>query len=219
MADILIVEDHPIVVEGLIKILNSDKNPYHCFVAESGADCLGKLKNFQPSLILLDINLPDMSGIDLCKLIVTKYPGVKIIALSSFSEQSIIKSMLKNGASGYLIKNSGDDEILDAVKIVLSGKKLPQPEFDDCHNGKSTNENRPFITPREREVLHMIADGFTNHEIAEKMFISQLTVDSHRKNLLLKLDACNSAVLVRKGIEKGLIIIKSPIKTSPDTSI
>jgi DNA-binding NarL/FixJ family response regulator len=219
MADILIVEDHPIVVEGLIKILNSDKNAYHCFVAESGADCLGKLKNFQPSLILLDINLPDMSGIDLCKLIVAKYPGVKILALSSFSEQSIIRSMLKNGASGYLIKNSGDDEILDAVKVVLSGKKLPQPELDDCHNGKNNIENRPFISPREREVLQMIADGFTNHEIAEKMFISQLTVDSHRKNLLLKLDACNSAVLVRKGIEKGLIIIRSPIKTSPGTSI
>jgi DNA-binding NarL/FixJ family response regulator len=207
MTDILIVEDHPIVVEGLIKIFGC-RNGYKCFVAETGKACMESLNAMHPSLVMLDINLPDMSGLEVCKAITSKFPLVKILIFSSNSERSIIKSMLKNGASGYLNKSASDDDIIHAVEAVLAGKKLSCPDEDECLEGRRKSDCTFFITPREREFLQMIADGFTNHEISEKMFISQLTVDSHRKNLLLKLDAKNTAALIKKGIEKGIIMIR-----------
>jgi DNA-binding NarL/FixJ family response regulator len=207
MNDILIVEDHPIVVKGLIKIFGS-RNGYKCFVAETGSACMESLNAMQPSLVMLDINLPDMSGLEVCKAISSKYPLVKILVFSSNSERSIIKSMFKNGASGYLNKSASDDKIIYTVDAILAGNKLRCPDDDECSEGRKKTDCTFFITPREREVLQMIADGFTNHEISARMFISQLTVDSHRKNLLLKFDARNTAALIKKGIEKGIIMIR-----------
>jgi len=166
------------------------------------------LESFSTFCYTPDINLPDLSGMDLCKTILSEYSSMKILALSSFTDRSIIKMMLKMGAYGYLIKNASDDEILKAVKTVIEGKKVPLNSNHLTQEEMNSHADLPYITAREREVLQLIAEGLTNNAIAEKIFVSPLTVDSHRKNLLLKLGAANTAVLVKIGIEKGFISFK-----------
>lgn len=204
MSEILIVEDHPVVAEGLQKLLAENKICTKCPVAGTGKECLDILKNYTPGLIFLDINLPDVSGIDLCKTILKEYKGIKIIALSSFGSRSFIEKIMENGASGYLVKNSDSEEILAAINAVSNGEKY------FCSTSKNILKNKaddgvPILTRREQEVLKLISDGLTNNEIAEKMFISHLTVDSHRKNLLTKLGAKNTASLVKIAMLHNLI--------------
>lgn len=202
--EILVVEDHPVVAEGLQKFLTDNGLCTSCPVAQTGKDCLTILENYTPEIIFLDINLPDISGIDLCKTILGKHPSVKVLALSSFGSRSFIKKIIENGAKGYLLKNSDSEEILSAIKQVQDGKTY----FSETV--KAILENRadggvPILTRREQEVLKYITDGLTNNDIAEKMFVSPLTVDSHRKNLLLKLGAKNTAMLVKIAITHDLI--------------
>lgn len=202
--DILIVDDHPVVAEGLKKLLSDSGITTKCLVSYSVKECLDVLNFFVPSLILLDINLPDGSGVDLCKIITAKYPEIRIIALTSFSQRSYITRMMDNGASGYLLKNSSEEEILTALKEVESGKKFYGFEVSEILKTEPGINNN-LLTRREIEVLNLIANGYTNQEIAEKAFISAHTVDSHRKNLLLKIGAKNTAELVKIAIQKGLI--------------
>jgi DNA-binding NarL/FixJ family response regulator len=205
MIQVLIIDDHPVVVEGLQKLFCQKGKKYSSTIAFSVADCLKVLKVFIPDIVLLDINLPDGNGIDLCKTILQLCPNAKIIALSSFSECSYISRMMNNGAKGYLLKNSTEEEIFEAIDEVLAGKVYLGFEVSDILKNVHQNQEHPILTRRETEVLKLIADGFTNPEIAEKLFISSQTVDSHRKNLLMKLDARNTAALVKIGITQGLI--------------
>jgi Response regulator containing a CheY-like receiver domain and an HTH DNA-binding domain len=203
MANILIVEDHPVVVEGLQKLLCDKGITPECLIAYTVKECLHILKSYTPDLILLDYNLPDGNGIDLCKTILSKIPSIKILAISSYKEQSLVKRMIDNGAMGYVLKNASEDEIIEAVTIVLSGKKYMCEETQNILDGK--NNNSSILTRREIEVLKYISDGFTNPEIAEKLFISPLTVDSHRKNLILKLNAKNTASLITIAFQNGYL--------------
>ncbi len=203
MSNILIVEDHPVVVEGLQKLLADKKIALKCIVAYSAKECLKAINSFEPDLVLLDYSLPDGNGIDLCKIILAKYPKSKILAISSFREQSLVKRMVDNGALGFVLKNASENEIIEAIQTVLSGKQYLGSEIIEILKGKENNN--PILTRRELEVLKHIADGFTNTEIAEKLFISPLTVDSHRKNLIIKLDAKNTASLIKIAIQKGFI--------------
>lgn len=205
MIDVLIVEDHPVVVEGLKKLLLESGLAKLCVTASSGKECLTYLKNYSPDIVLLDINLPDINGIDLCKTMKTEYSTLKILAISSFSQRSYIVRMMENGALGYVLKNSSEEEILDAINDVVNGIKHLGYEVNEILNKSKNNDNFPLLSRRETEVLTFIADGFTNQEIAIKMFISPLTVDSHRKNLLMKLNARNTAALIKIAICKGLI--------------
>jgi DNA-binding NarL/FixJ family response regulator len=202
--DILIVEDHPVVAEGLQKLLAENGICTICPVAQTGHECLEILKNFVPEFIFMDINLPDMSGIDLCKTVLSKFPKIQIVALSSFSSRSFIENILQNGARGYLLKNSDGEEIISAINKVRQGEIFLNGEIKDILDGKS-DDNLPILTRREKEVLKLISDGLTNNEIAEKIFISPLTVDSHRKNLLLKLEAKNTAALVKIAMLHNMI--------------
>jgi DNA-binding NarL/FixJ family response regulator len=204
MLEILIVEDHPVVAEGLQKLLADNNICTKCPVAGTGKECMDILKNYTPEIIFLDINLPDVSGIDLCKTILKESKSIKVIALSSFGSRSFIEKIVENGASGYLVKNSDSEEILSAITAVKNGEKYY------CTTSKNILKNKaddgvPILTRREQEVLRMISDGLTNNEIAEKMFISPLTVDSHRKNLLTKLGAKNTASLVKIAMQHDLI--------------
>lgn len=203
MSNILIVEDHPVVVEGLQKLLRDKGITSDCIVANTVEECLLTLKAFSPDLILLDYNLPDGNGLDLCKTIVNMKPLMKILAISSYKEQSLVKQMMENGAMGYILKNASEDEIIEAVTTVLLGKKYMCEETQNILDGK--NSSSSILTRRELEVLKYISDGFTNPEIAEKLFISPLTVDSHRKNLILKLDAKNTASLIKIAFQNGYL--------------
>ena len=203
MIKILIVDDHPVVAEGLRKLIQDSKIAEVIGVAGSGKACMDFLKWEKPDIIFLDINLPDASGLDLCKTIKEKNPAQKILALTTFNERSVVLKMMENGADGYILKNSESDEILEAIKEINAGNKFLAVEVEAILKKKT--DGGMILTRREKEVLNLIADGLTNQEIAEKLFISPLTVDSHTKNLITKLSARNSASLIKLAVEKGLI--------------
>jgi DNA-binding NarL/FixJ family response regulator len=200
---LIIVEDHPVVVEGLKLMFNSSGNYLVEGVAGTGKECLQLLKWIKPDVLLLDINLPDTSGIDLCKLILEKYPEQKVLALTTYNERVFIQQMLDNGAYGYVLKNASSDEIMEGVAEVHKGNRYLCSESENLL--KKSQENELMITRRESGVLKLLAEGFTNLEIAEKLFISPLTVDSHRKNLIVKLQARNTASLIKIASDKGLV--------------
>lgn len=203
MPTVFIIDDHPVVVEGIRRLIENSGEARVIGVAGTGKACLDFLKWEKPDVILLDINLPDISGIDLCKTIKAKHKDAKVLALTTFRERSCITNMMKNGADGYLLKNSDTDEIITAISEVYKGNKYLCDDARELLDKPSSNEI--LITNREKEVLRYIADGHTNLEIAEMLFISPLTVDSHRKNLITKLEARNTASLIKIALERGVI--------------
>lgn len=201
---IFITDDHYIIVEGIHSLLHNEKGIEWMGHAMSAASCLAFLQLHQPDVILMDINLPDKSGIDLCKEVKAKYPSLHIIGLSSFNQQSFIQKMMDNGASGYVLKNATQEELTEAIQTVMSGEKFLSMEAAATIK-KNEDSKIPILTRREKEVLALIADGLTNGEIGEKLFISTTTVDTHRKNLLTKFEAKNTATLIRMAAHYVLI--------------
>lgn len=200
---IFIVDDHYMVIEGLRSLLQNEKDIEWTGHAMNAASCLAFLKKQQPDVILMDINLPDKNGIDLCKEVKEMYPSIFIIGLSTFNQQSFIQKMIDNGASGYVLKNATREELKKAIETVIHAKMyLSKDASQALRNEKATDI---VLTRREKEVLELIADGMTNAEIAQKLFISIATVDTHRTNLLTKLDAKNAASLVRIASQLRLI--------------
>lgn len=200
---LLIVDDHRILVAGLKKLFENSATVQVTGVAFSGKECRSAIIKELPDVILLDINLPDASGIDLCKEIKSQHPEIKIVALSSFNEYAIVRRMLENGASGYVVKNAMPEEIKMSVEIAANNASFLCEEIDLLMRKRS--KNPIWLTPREKELLKLIVDGFTNHEIAEKMFLGVETINSYRKNLLIKLGAKNTAILVRMALEEKLV--------------
>lgn len=197
------MDDHKILVEGLKKLVDNSGFARTTAVSYTGKDCLWKLNFQQPQVILLDINLPDWSGIDLCNVIKEKYPQVKVVALTSYSEYSIVRQMLENGASGYIIKNAMPEEILLGLQAVTNNETFLCEEIDLLMNKRSLEQI--WLTPREKVLLKYIVDGYTNPEIAEQMFLAVDTINNYRKKLLCKLNARNTAVLVRIALEQKLV--------------
>ncbi|MEA4850207.1 MAG: response regulator transcription factor [Paludibacter sp.] len=200
---LLIVDDHRILVAGLKKLFENSATVQVTDVAFSGKECRSAIIKELPDVILLDINLPDASGIDLCKEIKSQHPEIKIVALSSFNEYAIVRRMLENGASGYVVKNAMPEEIKMSVEMAANNASFLCEEIDLLMRKRS--KNPIWLTPREKELLKLIVDGFTNHEIAEKMFLGVETINSYRKNLLIKLGAKNTAILVRMALEEKLV--------------
>ena len=168
-------------------------------------DCNHSWANWK--ILKLDINLPDVSGIDLCRKIRKDFPEIKILGISTFSDRSYISRMIENGAAGYLMKSASAGQIAEAIETVLNGKMYVSVSMEHVLRPLSVTApgNLAVLTKREKEILGLIAEGLTNNQIAEKLFISQLTVDSHRKNLLTKLNVNNTASLIRVAMEQGLI--------------
>jgi DNA-binding NarL/FixJ family response regulator len=195
-AKVFITDDHYMIVEGIRSLLQHENDIEWVGHAMNAASCMAFLQRQQPDVILMDINLPDKSGIDLCKEVKTKFPDIHILGLSSFNQQSFIQKMMDNGASGYILKNATREELTEAIRTVMLGNKYLS---DEAAATVERNEDSkiPVITRREKEVLALIAEGFTNNEIADKLFISTTTVDTHRKNLLAKFEVKNTATLIR----------------------
>jgi DNA-binding NarL/FixJ family response regulator len=200
---VFIVDDHYMVIEGIRSLLQLEKSIEWTGHATNAASCLAFLKNQQPDVILMDINLPDKSGIDLCAEVVKLYPSIFIIGLSTFNQQSFIQRMLENGAAGYVLKNASQEELMEGINTVMKGKQYLSHEAAGAI--QNTHNKIPVLTRREKEVLELIAEGLTNHEIADKLFVAVTTVDSHRKNLLAKFDAKNIAMLVKSAVKLQLI--------------
>lgn len=192
------------VIEGIHAMLQNEPDIEWVGHATNAASCLAFLKRQQPDLILMDIGLPDKNGIDLCKEVLSKYPAIRIIGLSTYNQRSYIEKMMENGALGYLLKNAGKEEILKGIGMAMQHKKYMSHQAALAIRNDDENEI-PVLTRREKEVLELIAAGNTNQEIADKLFISYSTVDTHRTNLLLKFKAKNVAVLINFASRYGFL--------------
>ncbi len=201
---VFIVDDHYMVIEGIRSLLQNESGIEWVGHASNADSCMAFLRQQLPDVILMDINLPDKNGIELCKEVRQLYPSVFIIGLSTFNQQSFIQKMMENGASGYVLKNATQEELMEAIKAVSNGKTYFSDEAALSLRKNNAGET-PVLTRREKEVLELIADGMTNNEIAAKLFISVTTVDTHRKNLLAKFDARNIASLIKSAMQMQLI--------------
>lgn len=200
---VIIVDDHPIVVEGLRSLLQHKPEITILNSFINGKDVLPYLSEHPADVVLLDINLPDISGIELCRQIKQNYPQTKVLALSNHSEHSMIAQMLQSGASGYLLKNAPADELLKAieevtVKTVFLSSEVQRVLLDAY---STTQDTIPVLTRRELEILRWLADGQTTNAIADKLFISPLTVETHRRNLMQKFEVNNVAALIKKAVD------------------
>jgi DNA-binding NarL/FixJ family response regulator len=209
MIQVAITDDHTIVTEGIKTMLKTSKEIAIIQSFENLKDTFSNLVS-SVEVLLLDINLPDGNGIVACKELQKSKPNLKIIALTNFEDSVFIKQVLKNGAMGYLLKNTSKNELTQAIISVHQGiRYLPKKISDILLNDAIGNENLtyfiPKITIREKEILTLIIQEFTTDEIALHLFLSKKTIETHRSNLIQKLGVKNVAGLVRVAIEKGLI--------------
>lgn len=204
-----IADDHLLVIQGIRAMLGSG-NFQVIFSAVNGKDLLEHLSENQPDVLLLDIQMPDVNGVDLCSTITKCYPEIKIIALTNMDESHYVKQMIRNGASGYLLKNVDQLTMINAIEEVMIGNQyldhqIRQNIMDEMLLGKKRSVQQVELTKRELEILGLIAKEFSNNEIAEKLFISLRTVQTHRLNISQKLNAKNLVTLVKEAYRRGLI--------------
>ncbi|MFW5656479.1 MAG: response regulator [Bacteroidota bacterium] len=203
MIPVMIVEDHPLVTEGLINVINKAEGLELKGIAMKGRDCISLLPDFQQGVILMDIKLPDISGIELCKEVKKRNKALKIVALTTYNQQYYVNSMIENGALGYVLKNAEPHEIIEAILCASENKHFFSKEV--MKQIRHQEQHAIYLSKREIEVLKLIAEGLTNSQIAEKLFVSPLTIDSHRKNLILKTGTKNTASLIKFAVEEGYI--------------
>ncbi|HHH49748.1 MAG TPA: response regulator transcription factor [Saprospiraceae bacterium] len=207
---VFIIDDHKMIIDGLQLMLQEENNIILSGWALSGQEAIEKLKECDTDVVLLDINMPEMNGIDTCKLLLKQNPDLKIIAITMHKESSLIKLMLSSGAKGYVLKNAGQEEVLEAILTVYQGKMYLDDTVNEivltnmANNTKKTKSPFPSLSRREKEVLHLILDEYTTQEIANQLFISFGTVETHRRNMLIKLGARNTAGLVKIALEYEL---------------
>lgn len=203
--NVLIVDDHPMVLEGMRSMLAQIKFVTISGTAVNAYEAVNKIKTTSPDIVITDINMPEISGIELAVKIKTEFPAVKVIAMSTFKERSYISQMIQSGASGYLVKSASKEEIEEAILSVYEGKLYLSLDTNLSTEEKQDIGKVPVISSREKEVLELIADGLTNPQIAAKLFISLHTVDSHRKNLLTKFGTNNTASLIKLASKHNLV--------------
>lgn len=209
MVKIIICDDHELFIHGVARVLQEDPDIKIIDTALNGNDLLEKLSKVTPNIILLDIHMPQMDGIETAMQVKKRYPNIKIIALSMYDDATKIHKMIKAGASGYLLKNTNSKELSTAIKTVFNGEQFFKGgvlnriiEFSD----EEKEETKiALLTRREKEILKLIADGKSNQEIADFLYISIHTVHSHRKNMLKKLNLKNTPELIKIAYKNGLI--------------
>ncbi len=201
---ILLVDDHTLVLEGMRALLERIPDIQIAGTAGNAFDAIALLKKMVVDIAFVDINLPDISGIELCSKIRKEFPHTQVIALSTFKQRSYVTQMIGNGAAGYLIKSADRGEIETAIQSVLAGKMYFSNEIGN--STETINENDPpTLTKREKEIMKLIAEGKTSNEIAGKLFLSTYTVDTHRKNLLTKFEVNNTALLITMAAKYGIV--------------
>jgi DNA-binding NarL/FixJ family response regulator len=212
---VLVADDHDIVRYGICSVLNSSRDVEVIGEASTGLEAFEKYEQLLPDVILLDISMPDMNGIDATRTITSKYPGAKILILTMHLNEEYLNQVLNAGAIGYLLKNADIEEMLSGIRLVAEGRQVFSDDIARLMTEKYIRSaqsgfegkpvGKPRLTRRETEILQQIAEGKTSQEIAEILFISPRTVDTHRANLIQKLGVKNSAGLVRYAIERNLL--------------
>lgn len=217
MIDILLVDDHKIIRDGIRALLRSSEDINIVGECSDGSQVLDALKQYENvDIILMDINMAEMNGLEATEMVLQEHPDIKVVALTMYNEESYISKILKAGASGYILKNTGKQELLEAMHKVKEGGTYFSDEVTEQMMSRFMNPRKQReseapssdmverLTDREKEVLRLIATEYTNREIGEHLNVSSRTVDSHRRNLLQKLGVKNTAGLVRFALENGL---------------
>ncbi len=209
---ILLIDDHKIFTEGIASLLSNEANIQIVGDCQNSEQAKAFLQVSQADIILLDINLAGESGLELCKYISLNYPLVKILAMTMHNDESFITRMMKNGAKGYLLKNTGKAELLKAISTIVSGQTYQSPEITEIIMRSLSRQGQLEkslyqikFTRREKEVLELIAKGKTTKEIAINLFISEKTVETHRSNLFSKFDVKNVISLLKVALEYGYV--------------
>ena len=210
---VVIVEDQTIIREGLRSLLSSAREFDIVGEAGDGREAIRCIQKWKPDLVLTDLSMPRMDGMDVIETIKKQSPQTKIIALTVHREEEYVLATLKAGADGYILKEASYPELIMAIRSVLRGKHYLSPEISGklisgyLEGKKTIKTHSPWetLTKRERGILKLIAEGYKNKEIADYLYISQKTVETHRANLMRKLDLHNTAALVAFAMEKGLV--------------
>ena len=210
---IVIVEDHQILRDGLKAILNASDDLKVVGEAEDGLQAIRRIQELTPDLALLDLSMPRMDGLSVIKEIKSRNPETKIVALTMHKDEEYVLEAFRSGANGYCIKTTGHDELIVAIRSVLSGKTYVSPEISDkvlegyLETKKRFKEKTSWdtLTQREREVLKLVGEGYRNKEIADYLCISVKTVEKHRANIMQKLDLHSASALTAYAIERGLV--------------
>lgn len=208
MIRLILADDHPMIIEGICSALKTQSDFEIIKVVSNGKMLLETLSEEKADVVIMDINMPEMNGIEATQRIKTQFPDVKVIAYSQYDNKHFIKRMLKAGARAYLLKDTGASELIKAIHEVFDGTIYLGKNLPDLYQAKQKKGNGkfdPVISKRELEVLKLICAEYNTNEIADKLFISPHTVESHRSNLLIKSGARNSAGLVKWAIESDLI--------------
>jgi DNA-binding NarL/FixJ family response regulator len=202
-----IVDDHPIVIQGLKTLLQHEENLQVVGGFCNGHDLLAYIRVNQVDLVLLDITLPDINGMDLCQMIKKESVATIILIISNHTERSIIMQTIQNGASGYLLKNSSLDELRHCIAEAVRGNICYSREIVEIISRPSKNQlqGTPQVTRREKQILALIAEGKTSQVIAQELFLSPLTVDTHRRNLMQKFGVKNVAELIMAATQQQIL--------------
>lgn len=205
--DIALVDDHQLFRNGLKFILDNTDDISVAFEASNGREFLNYLDNIKPDLVLMDINMPEMDGVEATKRALEKYPDLNILVLSMFGEVDYYNTMIDLGVKGFILKDIDNNELLEAIRKVHKGGNFFSQELLLQLIKNKPGEEKILLTNREKEVLELICKGYSNQEISEKLFISQRTVERHRSSLLTKTNSKNSISLVVYSIKSGLVKI------------
>ncbi|MGX5816583.1 response regulator [Chitinophaga lutea] len=204
-----IVDDHLVVINGIKAMLSGANDIAVLFDCQDGQSLLEHLRLLQPDVLLMDIQLPDVSGVELCRTVLREYPHLRIIALTSHDDSHFVRQMLRNGAAGYLLKNTDYQTLLKAIRTVDAGQQyidgqIQQNLVHEAITGQRISKYEIPLTKREQEILHLIGEALSSQQIADQLHISLRTVETHRSNIIQKLGVKNTAGLVKEAIRRGL---------------
>jgi DNA-binding NarL/FixJ family response regulator len=208
---ILLADDHAIVRHGLAESMQKEEDMEVVGQAKNGLSAIDMVREKTPDVVVMDISMPDINGMDATREILRDFPKVKVIALSMHSAKKFVREMFKAGACGYLLKDCEFDELANAIRVVMKGKSYISPEITDVvvdSYVRTSTEDKSSVfsdlTKREREVLQLMAEGKTTKQIGLKLHISPKTVEAHRLRVMDKLDIDNVAQLTKYAIQEGL---------------
>lgn len=210
---ILIADDHAMIRDGIKSLLSRDKELTVVGEAVNGHEAVKKFSELKPDLLILDISMPDLNGMDVARKIVQHDSQARIIVLSMYDDEDYINQCVESGVKGYVVKNETSDELAHAVKTVLGGQtyfsrqvqKVIFNKYTNSVGRKKEKETDVKLTSREIEIVRLISDGMTSHQIADKLFISPRTVETHRANLMKKTNSKNAIELMKKVEKMGLV--------------
>jgi DNA-binding NarL/FixJ family response regulator len=209
MIKILIADDHGVVAEGLKHLVEAQADMEVVAIVGDGREAVRAARDAQPDVVLMDLSMPELNGADATRAILERDPKCRVIVLSMYAEREYVRRALKAGAVGYVVKRSAAKEVIDAIRAVHAGRRYLSPRVADVviddHSGGASDDPLAKLSAREREVLQLLAEGRTGAEIAQRLSLSQKTVETYRARLIEKLGIRDVAGLVKFAVARGIV--------------